>query len=266
MLGIDYLKTSILDPTASCIEEMAGILDEVSEACNSAIDFMNNLLLYEKIDSMEMPLYLKREDLSALCEQIGKAFQMNARQLEVDFDVQVHESLTAPGSRGGGADSSCCFLAAVAEIDGPKVLIVLRNLISNALKFTPKGGQVTLSLTPVHIAPRHSSSSSGSGGGSSSGGSSNGGSSNGGGSSSSGGGSSSSSGSSSSGSSSSGSGGSSNGDGVGGGGCGVGVRLAASPPEATTHLRLVLNERHRAGHVAGGAAAALHQDCTILSQ
>jgi signal transduction histidine kinase/CheY-like chemotaxis protein len=140
MLGIEYMKAAILNPTEACIEEITGILDEVSEGCNSAIVFMNNLLLYEKVDSMEMPLYLKREDLSAVCAQVLKTFQMSARQLAVNLSLDVHESLSVDDAKG---------FKAFSKVDGPKVVIVLRNLTSNALKFTPKGGRVSLSVIPI---------------------------------------------------------------------------------------------------------------------
>jgi signal transduction histidine kinase len=141
MMGIEYMKAAISNPTESCIQEIVGILDEVSEGCNTAIDFMNNLLLYEKIDSMEIPLYLKREDLSVVCADVLKTFQMSARQLGINLSLDVHESLsTTPDFK------------AISEIDGPKVVIVLRNLTSNALKFTPKGGKVSLSIIPMNIA------------------------------------------------------------------------------------------------------------------
>jgi signal transduction histidine kinase/CheY-like chemotaxis protein len=154
MLGIEYMKAAIRNPTEACIEEITGILDEVSDGCNTAIDFMNNLLLYEKVDSMEMPLYLKREDLSAVCAQVLKTFQMSARQLEVNLSLDVHESLktTSAGAAVPAGDAhspSMQRMRAIAEIDGPKVVIVLRNLMSNALKFTPKGGRVSLSVIPI---------------------------------------------------------------------------------------------------------------------
>ena len=52
MMGIAYMKDAIKKPTAACVEEIVGILDEVSEGCSTAIDFMNNLLMYEKIDTI----------------------------------------------------------------------------------------------------------------------------------------------------------------------------------------------------------------------
>ena len=163
ILGVEYLKTAIRTPTEACIAEMADILDEVSESCNTAIDFMNNLLLYEKIDTMELPVYLKREDLGAVCAQVCESFKMGARQLEINLHLDVHESLTTFDT----GDSNQPRFTAFTEIDGPKVVIVLRNLMSNALKFTPKGGHVTLSITPIHIFNSLSLIFAGSGSGSS---------------------------------------------------------------------------------------------------
>ena len=91
MLGIDYMKKAILNPTEACIKEIAGILDEVSDGCCTAIDFMNNLLLYEKIDSMELPILCKPENLCELCAGVLNSFQMSARQLEIDLTLDIHE-------------------------------------------------------------------------------------------------------------------------------------------------------------------------------
>jgi signal transduction histidine kinase/CheY-like chemotaxis protein len=146
-LGIQYMKQAIRNPTKECIQEITGILDEVSEGCNTAVDFMNNLLMYEKIDSMELPLYLKREDLSNLCAEVIQSFKMNARQLGVDLKLNIHESLKR--TVGPYSDPNQSLLAAVVEIDGPKVVTVLRNLMSNALKFTPENGEVSLSIIPI---------------------------------------------------------------------------------------------------------------------
>jgi signal transduction histidine kinase/CheY-like chemotaxis protein len=151
MLGIQYMKQAIRDPTEECVEEIAGILEEVSEGCSTAIDFMNNLLMYEKIDSMELPLYLKRENLSNVCAEVLQSFKMSARQLGVNLKLHIHESLTPPSSSEVACDDRINNkpLVPAVEIDGPKVVIVLRNLMSNALKFTPESGEVSLSVVPI---------------------------------------------------------------------------------------------------------------------
>jgi signal transduction histidine kinase/CheY-like chemotaxis protein len=151
ILGIQYMKQAIRDPTEECVQEIAGILEEVSEGCSTAIDFMNNLLMYEKIDSMELPLYLKRENLSNVCAEVLQSFKMSARQLGVNLKLHVHESLTPPSSEPACDDDNVNNKALVpaVEIDGPKVVIVLRNLMSNALKFTPENGEVSLSIVPI---------------------------------------------------------------------------------------------------------------------
>jgi signal transduction histidine kinase len=171
MLGIEYMKEAILNPTEACIQEITGILDEVSEGCNMAIDFINNLLLYEKVDSMELPIHLKQEDLSLICSQVLKTFEMSARQLEINLHLDIHASLLAPArgcdTKKVPTDAKIAPRSiASSEIDGPKVMIVLRNLTSNALKFTPKGGLVSLSVIPVNICPSDLSRSASDGGGS----------------------------------------------------------------------------------------------------
>jgi signal transduction histidine kinase/CheY-like chemotaxis protein len=149
ILGIAYLKGLITAPAECFISEASIILEELAEGCDMAVDFMNNLLLYEKVDTMELPLYLKREDLSQLCVQASKTFKMSAKHLEINLNVDIHSSLTSTSSLCGVKNTYC---RADVNIDGPKVLIVLRNLMSNAMKFTPKGGNVTLSVLPVDLS------------------------------------------------------------------------------------------------------------------
>jgi signal transduction histidine kinase len=149
MLGIQYMKEIIQQPTDASILEITDILDEVSEGCNTAIDFMNNLLLYEKVDSMDLPLYLKQEDLSNLCSEVLQSFRMSARQLGVNLNLHIHESIKALQAGPLHNLHQPSLHDANANIDRPKIVIVLRNLMSNALKFTPENGEVSLSVIPV---------------------------------------------------------------------------------------------------------------------
>jgi signal transduction histidine kinase len=156
LLGLKYLKSNFqVNKDLNKYHEIDTIevLNEVTESCNTSLEFVNNLLMYEKIDTVELPLYLKREDLGALCRQVHKSFALSAREMGIALHLNIHKSLLASPSfdeeegTDVSPDHSC--IRPYSVIDGPKIVIVLRNLMSNALKFTPKGGSVTLSVKPV---------------------------------------------------------------------------------------------------------------------
>jgi signal transduction histidine kinase/CheY-like chemotaxis protein len=151
LLGIKYLKSSILTKSSMRDAEVIEILDEVTEGCNTSLEFVNNLLMYEKIDTVELPLYLKREDLGTLCRQVHKSFAFSAREVGIELNLNIHDALKLFAKPKEVAVRSC--IRPCSLIDGPKIVIVLRNLMANALKFTPKGGSVTLTVKPVHIDP-----------------------------------------------------------------------------------------------------------------
>ena len=153
MLGVNCVKDSLLNPTESSMDELRTILDEVAEGCNTAVDFMNNLLLYEKVDSMDLPVHPQRENLCVVCAQVLNSFQMSARQLEIKLKLDIHSSLecTLSGTVIPASDEVHPSFVAYSNIDVAKVVIVLRNILSNSLKFTPKGGIVSLSVTPVNL-------------------------------------------------------------------------------------------------------------------
>lgn len=153
MLGIKYLQSSILKPSEYSGIEAMEILDEITEGCNTALDFVNNLLMYEKIDTVELPLYLKREDLSMVCRQVHKSFTLSARELGVQLHLNIHDflQLNSNDVRTDDTGGKRRNQQPIVHIDGPKIAIVLRNLISNALKFTPKNGTVTIAILPVNV-------------------------------------------------------------------------------------------------------------------
>ena len=180
-LGIACMKKMIHSPTKEVVKEMRVIVDEVLQSCDSAISFMNNLLLYEKIDSKELPLYPACEDLTVLCTKVFESLQASANQVGVNLSLDIHEVLVHtpstprryPGTggdrieveqlSGAGKDHpavdsnlnmSCpCSpqsqLMALISVDAPKLSIALSNMLANAIKYTPKGGNVSISVLPV---------------------------------------------------------------------------------------------------------------------
>jgi signal transduction histidine kinase len=140
LLGLKYLKSNFQankDLNQYHEIDTIEVLNEVTESCNTSLEFVNNLLMYEKIDTVELPLYLKREDLGALCRQVHKSFALSAREMGIALHLNIHKSLLASPSfdeeegTDVSPDHSC--IRPYSVIDGPKIVIVLRNLMSNAL-------------------------------------------------------------------------------------------------------------------------------------
>ena len=117
---------------------MLTVIDEIADCCDTAVDFMNNMLFYEKIDTMDLALYFKSENLRAICDKSYHAFLLSSRHLDIDFTFEVHDSISE-------ASGICPFIRA----DYSKVNVVFRNLISNALKFSSPGGKVRFRLVPI---------------------------------------------------------------------------------------------------------------------
>lgn len=92
---------------------------------------INQLMDVSKIDSGKMPLQPTTGNLTAFLRQVLNSFELLAQQKNIQLELQTKQ-----------ADIICDF-------DEDKIEKVFFNLLSNALKFTPDHGKVTLSLAQV---------------------------------------------------------------------------------------------------------------------
>ncbi|MFQ5614904.1 MAG: GAF domain-containing protein [Anaerolineales bacterium] len=106
------------------IEQSLAIAERASQRILTLVEA---LLDIAKMESGQMGLNLERVNLSMLLSQISKDFSPQARSSGVILKMNTIPRLPT------------------FRIDRDKIIRVLVNLLDNALKFTPTGGQITLS-------------------------------------------------------------------------------------------------------------------------
>jgi signal transduction histidine kinase len=79
-------------------------------------------------DSGELPLLKQEIDPAELLQRLANAYRGQAQAREIDLHVQA-----AAGQ-------------ALVQVDVERMMQVLGNLVSNALRYTPAGGAITLSM------------------------------------------------------------------------------------------------------------------------
>jgi signal transduction histidine kinase len=100
------------------------------------IELVNDLLDASKLESGTMRLDFSTIELRGLVNELGQQLQPLAAEKEIALEVDAPEGLPT------------------LRADRAKLRRVLVNLVSNALKFTPRGGRVSLSAAPEDGAVR----------------------------------------------------------------------------------------------------------------
>lgn len=108
-------------------ESQHKFLSIVSNNANRLVDLINDLLDISRIDAGRIDIIRVPLDLAELVSNASTTLfpQFDARRQQLDFDIP-HQLPVVWG-------------------DGERVLQILTNLLSNACKYTPEGGQVRIS-------------------------------------------------------------------------------------------------------------------------
>jgi len=97
---------------------------------------INQLLELSRLDSGKITLQAEKIEMIGFVKGIISTFQILARQNELDLIFFTPQPAAGPTEE--------IFL----YIDAPKMEDILGNLLINAVKFTPPGGEITVTLTP----------------------------------------------------------------------------------------------------------------------
>eukprot|EP01036_Dinobryon_divergens_P035639 gene35639-46228_t len=131
------------------------LLDDIHFASNTAIEILNDMLQYEHIDSGTFKLDMAVLPLvEAFKGRLG-AYRFMASKKNISLLIEDHvqvsefyvpedsiELVNNQSKIDDDDDSNPMYL--VLYIDKFRVEQIIRNLISNAIKFTPEGGNITM--------------------------------------------------------------------------------------------------------------------------
>lgn len=100
----------------------------VLDNCNQLIGLVNQVLDLSKLDAGEERMYIHNLDLVGLVKTSFASFESLAKSRQINFLLD------------------CKPARLIAAIDSDKIKVIINNLLLNAFKFTPDGGEIVLKL------------------------------------------------------------------------------------------------------------------------
>ncbi len=134
---------SILGMTEALQDQVHGTVNErqgnslqiIERAGSHLLALINDILDLAKVEAGHTDLDCSVVDISRLCASSLTFVKQQAMQKQIQLRTQIPTDLP--------------FLS----VDERRIRQVLINLLNNAIKFTPKGGKITLEVTPMTAAP-----------------------------------------------------------------------------------------------------------------
>ncbi len=126
-------------------EKRKTVLTVIAEESNRLIDLVNSLLDLSRMEAGVITLNIEVSDIKPLIHKVVSGIAPLAMAKSVGVEVNLPQDLPA------------------VRMDRERILQALRNLIGNAVKFTPEGGHVTVSARHLEEGVRVSVADTGPG-------------------------------------------------------------------------------------------------------
>lgn len=123
---IDFLLTRRAETLTA---DVSTYLHKIYRRNEDMIDLVNTLLNLSRIEMGRVKVDTEQVDLALITRSVTEELESVAKEKEIVVTLQTEETFPF-------------------ESDGKLVRIIIQNLLSNALRYTPTGGHVNLRLTP----------------------------------------------------------------------------------------------------------------------
>lgn len=126
------------------------LVEDIRSNAQSSVDVLNDLLNYDKVETGSLSLELTVVSVWNLIETTANEFLLPAAKKKISFELIFGDVVDAIDEETPSMSSSLALNLPVEvrkrKIVGDAVRLtqVLRNLVSNALKFTQSGGKLTV--------------------------------------------------------------------------------------------------------------------------
>ena len=144
--------SAVVAEMRECIENWLEISRDVLGNSEVAVVVLDDLLNYDKIEMGTMRLEFELVRIWELIKSVESHFRLNAKAKNVELQLKVQQHMLvrccSVDAAEGTVDDKIEDTAALNDLivwgDKNRLAQVLRNLVSNGLKFTPENGKVTM--------------------------------------------------------------------------------------------------------------------------
>jgi len=112
-------------------EQQEEILDVSKREVERLLRMVSDLLDISKIEAGKLSLRMEEIDLAAHLQEVLLSFDLLSKKKAVEITFQIPDQ------------------SVVAKVDQDKFTQIVRNLLSNALRYTPEGGRVEVALSDL---------------------------------------------------------------------------------------------------------------------
>ena len=147
-MGLQLSIDQIPEDTQVPIEiERKETLVETQSACGAALDILNELLLFDKLETGALVLHKQSVPVTELVEDSVRMFSAQAREKSIELSITNNDEAMLESSVDAAAAAQLeLHDTDEVSVDKNKVVQVIRNVVSNAIKFTPASGKIQVNL------------------------------------------------------------------------------------------------------------------------